>query len=335
MPGTAHSVFANILMGEKTAAELSPRARNALGLSGGLTAEDLDRLDSSAVRMSDVTGDAPRERSVTAERPPQAQPEAEPEPEPAEPIAAAPEPQPEPEPIQQVAPPPAEWTDEPAEEIAAETATRSELGKIFTAPNVSPLVYRETLADKYKGAWLSWEPETLWWSIRRDFGPISDLVRNKIMALRTCLKTNTPWIDWDAFENVGNAFNDEIPIFGELQPLEPEDVAYTVQTMRELGDWEFGAEVQGYMSAVCINAGLIYAPDDLFPGAQYFIDRHNAAPELVGTVHGLWKKTSSVDPDALTGVEWHEDNSAENQVKHLWLITSYLKHRNQQMSLAS
>jgi hypothetical protein len=202
---------------------------------------------------------------------------------------------------------------------------RADFGFMFNSDEIVPDAYRIVLALKYKENWLEWEPETLWDSIRSDFGPLGDVTRGKIMALRTCLKTNTPWVDWDAFEHVSQAFNDGLVIFGMMQPPDIEEAAYTVTVMRRLGDWPFAAEVSAYMGAVCLDAGLVFAPDEWFPSAQYFIEKQTMAPKaLIKTIAAAWEKLKGAD---FSDVVWNDDNPVDGQVRKLWSVRSYLDGR--------
>jgi hypothetical protein len=321
--------FAETLLGKEAA--LSPLTRLSLGLPVAMTDAEEAALDRASVRPSTMDQEEPAP-------PPEPAPEPVPE-APTEPMEVPFEPREEPTPVERPAPlpPPAleaedraeeveedDWAA-PSAEISAEPPTRGEVGRLFNTTDVPPLVYREVLAEKYKGDWMEWEPETLWWQVRKDFGPVNEIARNKIMALRACLKTNTPWIDWDAFENVANAFNDNIPIFGLVQPPELEEAAYAVMMLRELEDWPFGSEVSGYLAAVCLSAGLIYAPEEWFPSAQYFIDRQSHNPALVEEARRAWE---ALRGRALTTIEWREDNALDNQVRKLWEISRYIESRS-------
>lgn len=340
-------LFGALLKGDTVkAAALSPWTKAVLDVPE-LTAEDEALLEQQAVRLAPLPAPFPQPTQATS-----------PEPAPPEEAPSEPAPVTEPEP----APAPAEDHDDtedpeeeapaapveepgslphiahddiPTEELhvepkglpeqPADETFRRDFGFMFSSQEVVPDAYRIVLALKYKQSWLEWEPETLWAAIRSDFGPVGDVARGKIMALRTCLKTNTPWIDWDAFEHVSQAFNDGLVSFGMMQPPEIEDAAYTVTVMRRLGDWPFGADVSGYLAAVCLTAGLVFAPEEWFPSAQYFMDKQShAPPALRDTVAAAWDKLKDVN---LSAVSWRESNPVDNQVKKLWAVKSYLESR--------
>jgi hypothetical protein len=331
----AEQLFGALLNGDTVkAADLSPWTKAVLDVPE-LTADDEALLEQQAVRLAPLPAPFPPPISAASA------PEPELEPAPAEdpphddtedPEEEAPSPAPVEEPGST---PHVAHDDIPTEELhvepkglpeqPADEAFRRDFGFMFNSQEVVPDAYRIVLALKYKENWLDWEPETLWAAIRSDFGPVGDVARGKIMALRTSLKTNTPWIDWDAFEHVSQAFNDGLVLFGLMQPPELEEAAYTVTVMRRLGDWPFGSDVSGYLAAVCLNAGLVFAPEDWFPSAQYFMDRQSkAAPALRDTVAAAWEKLRDVN---LSAVTWRENNPVDNQVKKLWSVKSYLDSR--------
>src|SRR5690606_15858251 len=119
-------------------------------------------------------------------------------------------------------PPPAEEETLPQPELP----NRTTHGKLFTNKRAHPLQILDVLTARYGTEWTEWEPETLWWALRRDFGPVGELARNKIGALRVAVTTDLPWLDWDVFEDSGLTWNDTIPIIGAFQPMTPAQTAF-------------------------------------------------------------------------------------------------------------
>ena len=177
------------------------------------------------------------------------------------------------------------------------------------------------LKAKYNDDWVGWLPETLWEAIRRDIGPMSDVSQNKIQALATALATNFPWQDWTTFENCGRAFNDTIPIFGQIQPLSPAETAFTVTVLKRLNSYDFSDEVLGYIGSVCLYNGIIHAPAKWFSKAQPFIDKQNKSPELVDEIKAAWKVAEKED---LSSVDFNNTKHVDVHVSKLWAIQEYL-----------
>lgn len=203
--------------------------------------------------------------------------------------------------------------------------SRRSHGRIFSARRTHPMRLFDVLQAKYGDDWLHWEPETLWWAIRRDFGPVGELTRNKLQALRTAAKSYSPWDDWDVFENCGLAWNDLIPIFGAYQPMTPSQTAFTTQIMKELHpEAPWGHEVAAYQAAVLDDAGFVFAPEEWFPDAQSLLDRNVEVTGMKVEVARAWEQLRDKD---LGDVEWRSDNPVDISVAKLLVVKTYLNER--------
>lgn len=209
---------------------------------------------------------------------------------------------------------------------------RSKYGAIFSQKRAHPLLLAEIMRDHYGDEWVTWEPETLWWSIRKDFGPVGDLARNKLMALRVALQTDIPWNDWDVFENCGTAWNDQTPIFGAFQPMSPSETAFTVTITKKLHpDFEFGNEVRAYIAAVCEDNGFVYAPKEWFPGAQDLIDRKGWVALLRDDVKRAWRTVKKLPPDQVLAIDFNAKDPVDIHIGKLIAVREYLSARDMAM----
>lgn len=219
---------------------------------------------------------------------------------------------------------------EPEVEAKPEAAPREPKPEVivpanfFKNPETHPLSLLVVLKNKYNDNWVRWLPETLWEAIRKDFGPINEVVKNKIQAVSVALSTDAPWVDWTTFENCGKSFNNSIPVFGQIQPLSPSEVAYTVQLLKKLNVFDFSNEVTGYIAAICLYNGIIHAPKKWFDGAQYFIDEQNKNHDLVNEVKAAWKV---IEKEELYDVELREDSPLHVHVAKLWAVKEYLRDK--------
>jgi hypothetical protein len=177
---------------------------------------------------------------------------------------------------------------------------------------------------RYGHDWLSWEWETLAWAIRRDFGPIGEITANKIHALRTAA-TGRPWEDWDVFENCGLAWNDVIPIFGAIQPMEPSQIAFTTRILSELGNVPLETEVVAYEAAILDERGFVVAPEEWFPGAQALLDRKTWLGDFRAEVQRAWEALRDGDPEAIA---WRADHPVDLHVAKLFVVQVYLRERD-------
>jgi hypothetical protein len=222
----------------------------------------------------------------------------------------------EPQPPQEVEaePPPEAGQEQPAELAIPAT--------FFKSAQTHPLALLAVVKNKYNDEWVRWLPETLWETIRKDFGQVGEVVKNKIQAVSVALSTDAPWQDWTTFENCGKAFNDSIPVFGQIQPLSPIETAFTVKLLKKLNVFNFSDEVLGYIAAVCLNNGIIYAPNEWFDKAQPFIDAQNKNLDLKKEIEAAWK---AVKKQEMYDVEFKEDSPLHVHIIKLWAVKEYLR----------
>jgi hypothetical protein len=227
---------------------------------------------------------------------------------------------------------PSPHDEEPAfaeggEDAAVELAPpgRATHGSVFSARRTHPLHLRDVLSGKYGDDWLGWEPATLWWALRRDFGAVGELTRNKILALRVATKTYRPWSEWDTFEKCGLAWNDVLPVFGAWQPMPPSHVAFTVEALQGLhpeAPWTH--EVAAYEAMILDDNGFAYAPPEWFPGAQAILDRNPNTAGFRDEVAHAWEKLAGRD---LSKVTWRAESARDIHLGRLWVVANYLGAR--------
>lgn len=220
--------------------------------------------------------------------------------------------------------------EQPSEE-QVEVSPEIKVPKNFFKLPVHPMEALRVLRVKYVDNWVRWLPETLWTAIRRDVGAISEINQNKVQALATALSTDAPWQDWTTFENCGQAFNDKIPVFGQIQPLSPAETAFTVSILKKLHKFDFSEEVLGYIAAVCLYNGIIHAPAKWFDKVQGVIDRQLGDKELQPQVKAAWDAVRGKD---LTDVEISDEKPIDVHIAKLWAIQEYLGEKNSRLKEA-
>lgn len=278
----------------KAAVDLSPETVDGLGIQS-VSPSTLDQLEDQAAQV----------------------PESEPEPEP--------EPEPAPEATELEA---YNRTDAPPEEEAVpepELPSRATHGKLFSDKRAHPIQILDVLTMRYGPEWPRWEPETLWWSLRRDFGPVGDLSRNKIAALRIAVSTDVPWLDWDVFEDCGLSWNDITPVIGAFQPMTPMQTAFAVHILRSIRpDEEFTHEVKAYIAAILDEHGFVYAPEEFFDGAQELLDRKDWLAGLKADVADAWERIREMSPE---DIDWNHESPMDLHLLKLFVVQSYLQER--------
>ena len=145
--------------------------------------------------------------------------------------------------------------------------------------------------EHYKREWWDWEPETIWTMLEQDhLDATPDELRNAIQALQVILNTFAPFEHWHVFENVGHAFNMNPVSFSVVQPLEPDEIALTIHILSRIRpSTEYELEILQYISACAKNAGMVYLPEDMFPGAQKCLDEITFEHPLRDATKKAWE----------------------------------------------
>lgn len=219
--------------------------------------------------------------------------------------------------------------EEPPQEVEGEAEpelpTRATHGKLFSDKQAHPLQLLDVLTSKYGTDWVDWESDTLWWSLRQNFGSVGEVVRNKIMALRLAVTTDVPWLDFDTFEDCGLSWNDIVPTIGYFQPMTPMQAAFAVQVLRGIRpDDQFGHEVKAYIAAILDDHGWVWAPEEWFDGAQEILEKEkDFLVGLKNDVMTTWEQVKDEDP---TQIDWKED-PRDIHIMKLFVVQSYLAER--------
>lgn len=198
------------------------------------------------------------------------------------------------------------------------------LASIMIPEEIPVLELRDLLMERFGTAWIHWIPlvirETLF------DGQQNTIIENKIQALATCLSTDTPWLEWHIFENVGKAFNHQVPNFGRIQPLTPGECAATMEIMDELvePDNDFSNEVLIYVAGCAKERGLVYLPEEYsISQAQSQLDNFNYNLDLIVEVKDKWSKIKS--NKNLVDVAIKEDDPVQVQLGKLIILDQYIK----------
>lgn len=135
--------------------------------------------------------------------------------------------------------------------------------------HLSPLKIFHLLNDHYGESWHDWEPETIWATLERGEGlHPDDALKNVVMALQITASTDYPFEHWHAFEKVGQAFNMNHVDFFAVQPLELNEISWTIYALKLVKPKAvFDHEIMAYIAAAAHDAGVTYLPPELFGSA--------------------------------------------------------------------
>ena len=194
--------------------------------------------------------------------------------------------------------PPAAATKEAAKPVPKES--------LFSSIRATPRRIDQALIDRYGSEWLKWTPETLFATIREDFGTqIARVNLDKIQATALLHLSDSFWQGWEVFEKVTVAFNNVIPLFDRVQDVTVAQMLHAVREAGEIRREPYGPEVISYIAVRAREDGLLYLPPPL-DFAQERLDEMNPPESALirKEVRERWEAFHGAD---LHGVEFKED----------------------------
>ncbi len=143
--------------------------------------------------------------------------------------------------------------------------------------------------------WVDYEPETLWTEVAETSKQVpggmlslSRPAKDMIMAVKLCFGSHAPYSEWEVFENVVAAMNNETPLIDHVQELFVAEVAFAVECMRRISKNVFSDEVKGYIAAVAQKDGLIMMPNVLLFAQGNLSGMSKSTDEMVKKVAKEW-----------------------------------------------
>ena len=132
-------------------------------------------------------------------------------------------------------------------------------GELLTKENTHPVAIDKVLNTLYP-EWILQEPETTLTMVRSLSGQtaVNPIVRNKINALKLAHTSEAPWADWEAFQWVCQAFNDNFPDFSNVYRPELAELMIAIEGLNKVRKETFSDEVRRWLTAVCLDLGLVY-----------------------------------------------------------------------------
>ena len=152
------------------------------------------------------------------------------------------------------------------------------------------------------------------------------MIENKIQAIALCLSTDTPWLEWHIFENVGKAFNHQVPNFGLLQPLSLGECWVTMKIMDYIREEDWSNEVLIYVSAIAHANNFVYMPEGSeLAKCQNFLDGYGTDMDLKMKTSESWSKIK--DRNVLDAE--FRDTPVQVQLSKLVVTQQYMKENTE------
>ena len=141
--------------------------------------------------------------------------------------------------------------------------SRSIASEAFKDDDVPAFVLYSICVGQFGGDIHKWEPETLWLEIQDEFKvECSESNKDKIQAAIALVSINSFYENFQAFEGICKAFNNQSPEFEWVTPLTPEECAWGVAEALLIDETpeEFSLEIKAYVSEILREGGLYSAP---------------------------------------------------------------------------
>lgn len=137
--------------------------------------------------------------------------------------------------------------------------------RFFAYHDAHPVAIVMVLLEKFGPQWFDWEADTLRSEVFATFNTSSISEHNwqKIQAARTAMMTYGPWREWQIFEKVVQAFNNNVPRFDIAQPCTLSQLMAGVDILNSLRREKFEDEIAGYVAACALEEGVFYLPPPL------------------------------------------------------------------------
>jgi len=137
--------------------------------------------------------------------------------------------------------------------------------RFFSYHDAHPVAMCMALLEKFGPDWFLWEGDTLRREIIETFkaSSISEHNWQKLQAVRTLATTGGYWVEWEIFEKVIQALNNNIPRFDIGQRCTIPQLMAGVDMANQIRDETYSDEVLRYIAACAIDSGVTYLPEPL------------------------------------------------------------------------
>lgn len=193
---------------------------------------------------------------------------------------------------------------------------------LFRNHDTHPVVLDIFLSNFYGPIWVTWLPESLWFNMEKNFKTsISSLAKDKINAMQTIHMVDSYWDDWEIFEKVTQALNNNIVRFDITQPVSLGQMMNSVSMVNGVrNDTEFSDEVSRYIGAMAAYNGIEYLPAPL----NFAQKEIGAAPkDVVARLKDFQSAEAKVDD--------LKENAADIQALQILAAQSYVQYRKDQL----
>jgi hypothetical protein len=147
----------------------------------------------------------------------------------------------------------------------AVAASEEPIVRFFSYHDAHPMALVMVLLEKFGADWFEWDPDVLKEEILREFNATSVSPHNweKIQACRTLVGTVGHWKEWNIFEKIIQALNNNIPRFDIAQRCTIPQLMAGLDMIEQIRTNEYEEEIARYIGACAMEQGVFYLPPPL------------------------------------------------------------------------
>jgi hypothetical protein len=174
----------------------------------------------------------------------------------------------------------------------AVAASDEPIVRFFSYHDAHPVALLMVLIEKFGVDWFEWDHDVLKDEILEEFNATSVSPHNweKIQACRTLVLTVGHWKEWNIFEKIIQALNNNMPRFDIAQRCTVAQLMAGIDIVKQVRVEEHEDEVARYIAACAIDEGVFYLPPPL-----------DFAQEVLSQPMYRCKVCGNVDTDDLDG----------------------------------
>lgn len=153
--------------------------------------------------------------------------------------------------------------------------------RFFSWHDAHPLALWMVLFKRYGEDIFDYDNDALYLDIIEDFNAtaISDLNWQKIQAFLTLLSSTAPWKEWEVFENIIQALNNNMPDPRLLQKATVAQLMAGIDMINDVrNDEKFDDEIWKYVAACALDDGIPWVPEPLTKANFYLEERYFMCP---------------------------------------------------------
>lgn len=187
---------------------------------------------------------------------------------------------------------------------------RGKVKRALESTETMAAVLYTILVNQYGEDWLEWDPVTIYLELREDFGaePSSETM-DRLSALLIALTTGEFFARFEAFAAVIHAFCEGAPSFSMFDPVEPEEIGWTVIELSLIRDLlPFGYSVREYIKTALHADG--YSPAEPPPVLGHVLEVKDPSSNIIKELAG--------DVSEERGIQYASfDNYIDDQMRDL------------------